>query len=83
MSHRENPKITHIRLSYINPKTWLEKMKTNIPPYQPWLFVDAVVVLRIQHEIPIHLEKCLPKFNPDKKNLVENHVNKFLPTIRL
>jgi hypothetical protein len=55
----------------------------NPPPYQPWLFVDVVIVPGIQHDMPRHPEKFLPKFDPDKKDSAENHVKKFLLAIRL
>jgi hypothetical protein len=58
-------------------------MKTEILLYQPWLFVDAVVVPRIQHEMPKRPEKFLPKFDPKKNDSVENHIKKFLLVVRL
>jgi hypothetical protein len=54
----------------------------NQPPYQPWLTPDAVVVPGIQHDMPKHPEKFLPKFDPDRKDSAENHIKKFLLAIR-
>jgi hypothetical protein len=51
-----------------------ENAKKNPPPYQPWLFANAVVVHGVQHDMPKHPEKFLPKFDPDKKDSVENHI---------
>ena len=36
-------------------------------PQLPWLRTAAVVVPGIQHPLPKHLDKLLPKFNPDDK----------------
>jgi hypothetical protein len=40
----------------------------NPPSNQPWLAQDVVVVLRAPHPLPKHLEKFLPKFDPEKKD---------------
>jgi hypothetical protein len=35
------------------------------------------------HDMPKHPEKFFPKFDPDKKDSVEDHVKKFLLAVRL
>jgi hypothetical protein len=55
----------------------------NPPPYQPWLVPDVVDVLGIFHDMPRPSKKFLPKFDPDRKDLAEDHVKKFLLSIRL
>ena len=39
-------------------------------------------VVRLQHNLPKHPEKLLPKFNPDDKGLSENHIDKFILAIQ-
>jgi hypothetical protein len=53
------------------------------PPYQPWLVLDVVIVPGIVHDMPRHPENVLPKFDPDRKDLVEYHIKKFLLSVRL
>jgi hypothetical protein len=36
-----------------------------------------------QHPLPKHPEKWLPKFDPDSKQIVEDHIKKFMLAIRL
>ena len=36
-----------------------------------------------QHPLPKHPEKLLPKFNPEQKELEEDHVKKFMLAVRL
>ena len=50
---------------------------------RPWLDQDVVVVLGPQHPLPKHPEKWLPKFDPDLKKYVEDHIKKFMLVIRL
>ena len=50
---------------------------------RPWLDGDAVSVLGDQHRLPKNPEKWLPKFNPDDKILVEDHLKSFMQAIRL
>ena len=52
-------------------------------PARPWLDQDVVVILGAQHPLPKHLEKWLPKFDPDSKQIVEDHIKKFMLAIRL
>ena len=49
----------------------------------PWLAQDAVAVPGVQHPLPKHLKKLLPKFNPELKEPAEDHVNKFMLAVRL
>jgi hypothetical protein len=44
-----------------------ENVNHNLPPYHPLLLVDAFSLPGIQHDMPRHLEKFLPKFDPEKK----------------
>ena len=49
----------------------------------PWLAQDAVAVPGVQHPLPKHPEKLLPKFNPELKEPAEYHVKKFMLAVRL
>ena len=42
-----------------------------------------MAILGPQHPLPKHPEKWLPKFNPDSKQVVEDHIKKFMLAIRL
>ena len=48
----------------------------------PWLAQDAVAVPGVQHPLPKHPEKLLPKFNPEFKEPLEDHVKKFMLGVR-
>jgi len=50
---------------------------------RPWLDQDTMVVPRPQHPLPKHLKKWMPKFNPDLKKSIEDHIKKFMLAIRL
>jgi hypothetical protein len=52
-------------------------------PARPWLDQDAVAIPGPQHPLPKHLEKWLPKFDPDSKQITEDHIKKFMLAIRL
>ena len=52
-------------------------------PNRPWLDGDAESVLGDQHIFPNNIEKCLPKYNPNDKIPVEDHIKKFMQEIRL
>jgi hypothetical protein len=52
-------------------------------PYQPWFVPDVVILPRILHDMPKHPEKFFPKFDPDRKDSIEDHVKKFLLSVRL
>jgi hypothetical protein len=52
-------------------------------PARPWLDQDAVAVPGPQHPLPKHPEKWLPKFDPDSKQIAEDHIKKFMLAIRL
>jgi hypothetical protein len=60
-----------------------DNVNQNPPPYQPWLVPDAVFIPGILHDMPKHPEKFLPKFDPDRKDSAEDHVKKFLLSVRL
>ena len=49
---------------------------------RPWLRCGAVVVPRLQHNLPTHPNKLLPKFDPNDKGLAENHIDKFILAIQ-
>ena len=44
---------------------------------------DAVAVPGVQHNLPRHLEKILPIFNPDENQPAEEHLKQFKMKIRL
>jgi hypothetical protein len=50
---------------------------------RPWLHQDVVSILGPQHPLPKHPEKWLPKFDPDSKQSVEDHIKKYMLAIRL
>jgi len=50
----------------------------NQPNSQPWLSQDVVAFPGEIHPLPKHIEKFLPKFDHDKKDLVEDHIKKFM-----
>jgi hypothetical protein len=52
-------------------------------PTRPWLDQDVVAVPGPQHPLPKHLEKWLTKFDSDSKQIVEDHIKKFMLDIRL
>ena len=51
-------------------------------PQLPWLRIATVGVPGVQHPLPKNLDKLLPKFNPDNKELVEVHVDKFILVVQ-
>jgi hypothetical protein len=65
------------------PSTPTTPMENQNNPARPWLDQDAVVVPGDQHPLPKHLEKWLPKFDPDSKQIAEDHIKKFMLSIRL
>ena len=50
---------------------------------RPWQAVDVVVVPGAQHPLPKHLEKLLPKFDPDNDVTLEDHIQQFMLSLRL
>lgn len=58
---------------------FLATMAANIP----WLCVDVIAVPGIQHPLPKHPEKLLPKFDPDNDVTPEDHIKKFMLSLRL
>jgi hypothetical protein len=65
------------------PSTPPTPMENQNNPARPWLDQDVVVVPGPQHPLPKHPEKWLPKFDPDSKKIVEDHIKKFMLAIRL
>jgi hypothetical protein len=49
-------------------------MENQNNPAKPWLDQDVMVVPGLQHPLPKHLEKWLPKFDPDSKQSTEGHI---------
>ena len=52
-------------------------------PAIPCLDQDVMAVPGPQHPLPKHSEKWLPKFDPDSKQSIEDHIQKFMLAIRL
>jgi hypothetical protein len=52
--------------------------RANMEANQPWLAADAIVVPGAQHPLPKHLEKLLPKLDPDNDVLPEDHIKQFM-----
>jgi hypothetical protein len=65
------------------PSTPPTPMANQNNPARPWLDQDAVAVPGAQHPLPKHPEKWLPKFDPDSKQIAEDHIKKFMLAIRL
>jgi ribonuclease HI len=65
------------------PSTPTTPMANQNNPARPWLDQDAVAVPGAQHPLPKHPEKWLPKFDPDSKQIAEDHIKKFMLAIRL
>jgi hypothetical protein len=65
------------------PPTPTTPMANQNNPARPWLDQDAVAVPGPQHPLPKHPEKWLTKFDPDSKQLAEDHIKKFMLDIRL
>ena len=51
-------------------------------PQLPWLRTVVVAVPGVQHPLPKHSDKLLPKFNLDDKELAEVHVDKFMLAVQ-
>jgi hypothetical protein len=52
-------------------------------PGRPWLDQDVVAIPAPQHPLSKHLEKWLPKFDPDSKQSAEDHIKKIMLAIRI
>jgi ribonuclease HI len=65
------------------PSTPTTPMENQNNPARPWLDQDVVAVPGDQHPLPKHPEKWLPKFDPDSKQIAEDHIKKFMLAIRL
>jgi hypothetical protein len=50
---------------------------------RPWPYQDAMAIPGPQHPLPKHLEKWLPKFDPNSKQIAEDYIKKFMLAIRL
>ena len=50
---------------------------------QPWLTINSLAIHGPQNPLPKHLEKLLPKFDPNNDILLEDHINKFKLTLNL
>jgi hypothetical protein len=58
-------------------------MENQNNPARSWLNQDVLVVPRPQHPLLKHLEKWLPKLDPDSKKSTEDHIKKIVLAIRL
>jgi ribonuclease HI len=65
------------------PPTPTTPMANQNNPARPWLDQDVVAVPGPQHPLPKHPEKWLTKFDPDSKQIAEDHIMKFMLDIRL
>ena len=50
---------------------------------RPWLVVYDIVLLGIQHPLPKHPEKLLPKFDPNNDVTLKDHIKQFMLSLRL
>jgi hypothetical protein len=60
-----------------------EEREVPLQDNQPWLAGDAVAIPGLVHNIPRHLEKLLPKYDPETSGLSEDHIKKFILVIML
>ena len=54
--------------------------------YQPkriWLDKDVVFIPGKQLKLPKNIEKWIPKFNPDERYPVEDHIKTFMQSVSL
>jgi hypothetical protein len=65
------------------PPTPTTPMANQNNPARPWLDQDIVAVPGPQHPLPKHPEKWLTKFDPDSKQIAEDHIKKFMLDIKL
>jgi hypothetical protein len=65
------------------PPTPTTPMANQNNPARPWLDQDVVAVPGPQHPLPKHPQKWLTKFDPDSKQIAEDHIMKFMLDIRL
>ena len=49
---------------------------------QPWIVLDTIVIPGAQHPLLKHLEKLLPKSNPDKHVLPKDHIKQVMLSLR-
>jgi hypothetical protein len=60
--HKCEPENNPLQIILYQPPTMVgANEKQNPPPYQPWLFPNAVSIPNIVHDIPRHLENCFTK----------------------
>ena len=52
-------------------------------PQIPWLRIDSIAIPGVQHPLPKHSDKLLPKFNLDNKEPAEVHIDKFRLAFKL
>ena len=50
------------------------KFQVNMEANRPWLAMDSIAVPGAQHPLPKHLEKILPKFDPNNYVTLEDHI---------
>ena len=49
---------------------------------QPWITIDSLSIPGAPNALPKSLEKLLPKFDPDKDVLSEDHIKQFMLNLR-
>jgi hypothetical protein len=60
-----------------------EEREVPLQGNQTWLAGDAMAVRGRIHNLPRHPEKFLPKYDPENSGFPEDHIKKFILTIRL
>ena len=55
----------------------------NMVANQPWITINVLGIPGSQNALPKSLEKLLPKFDPDKDVLPEDHIKQFMLALRL
>lgn len=51
--------------------------------HQPWLTINALAIPGHENHLTKHPEKFLPKFDPDKDILPEDHIKQFMLALNL
>jgi hypothetical protein len=70
--------------NFSEPDDFFEEEGFNPPQNnQPWLAIDSLAIPGLVHNLPRHLKKLLPKFDPETSGFPEDHIKKIILAIRL
>ena len=77
------PPETNPTCTYPPPPRPNFKFLATMAANRPWLAADVVAVPGIQHPLPKHPEKLLPKFDLNNNVTPEDHTKQYMPSLRL